>query len=121
MKASSTFSRVSLSIAVTMPIRIVRILDARKLIVLLGPGINSRGPPAFPEPRASRAEALSALAHGRRRDTRRGVVWIANAAAWRRARLLHERLRDRSLFVRSVCARVWLLWDALRRRDHRRA
>src|SRR5258705_10667279 len=100
-----------------MPIRIVRILDARKLIVLLALVLTAAAPPAFPEPR-SRAEALSALASADAATRAEAVVWIANRGGMPDARLLHERLRDESPFVRSYAEQgLWRLWTRSGDRD----
>jgi tetratricopeptide (TPR) repeat protein len=67
--------------------------------------------PAFPEPPKSRGEALGALASADAATRAEAVVWIANRGGMQDARLLHERLRDESLFVRSYAEQgLWLLW-----------
>jgi tetratricopeptide (TPR) repeat protein len=94
-----------------MPIRIVRTLDARKRIVLLALVLTAAAPSAFPEPPRSRAEALSALASADAATRAEAVVWIASRGGMQDARLLHERLRDESPFVRSYAEQgLWLLW-----------
>lgn len=86
-------------------------MDARALMVLLAAVLTAAAAPAFPEPPKSRAEALQALASADAATRAEAVVWIANRGAMADARLLHERLRDESAFVRDYAERgLWLLW-----------
>jgi tetratricopeptide (TPR) repeat protein len=68
--------------------------------------------PAFPEPPASREQALSALKSDDAATRAEAVVWLANRGAMSDAPLLHERLRDESAFVRGFAEQgLWLLWS----------
>ena len=85
--------------------------DARNLIVLLAVVLTAAAPHAFPEPPKSRAAALESLASPDAATRAEAVVWIANLGGMDDARLLHERLRDESAFVRSYAEQgLWLLW-----------
>ena len=101
-----------------MHIRTMPIPDARNLIVLFAAVLTAAAPPAFPEPPRSRGEALSALAGADAAKRAEAVVWIANRGGMQDAALLHERLRDESLFVRSYAEQgLWLLWARSGDRD----
>jgi tetratricopeptide (TPR) repeat protein len=91
------------------------LLDDRKRIVLLSvllaAVITAAAPPAFPESPKSRGEALAALASPDAAARGEAVVWIANRGSMKDALLLHERLRDESLFVRGYAEQgLWMLW-----------
>jgi tetratricopeptide (TPR) repeat protein len=85
----------------------MRLPDAVLAILLLTAAV----PAAFPAPPQTRAEALSALASTDAATRAEAVVWIANRGGMTDAALLHERLRDESLFVRGFAEQgLWLLW-----------
>lgn len=89
----------------------MRLLDAPGFIAILALCLTAAAPPAFPEPPKSRAQALAQLASPDAAARAEAVVWIANRGAMQDARLLHERLRDESAFVRGYAERgLWLLW-----------
>jgi tetratricopeptide (TPR) repeat protein len=68
--------------------------------------------PAFPEPPKSRDAALAALSSPDAATRAEAVTWIANRGGMADAPLLHERLRDESLFVRGFAEQgLWLLWS----------
>jgi len=80
--------------------------------VLLAAMLTAAAPAAFPEPPKARAEALAALASADAATRAEAVVWLANHGAMADARLLHERLRDESAFVRGFAEQgLWLLWS----------
>ena len=80
-------------------------------MVLLAAVLTMAAPAAFPEPPKSRDEALAALKNADTATRAEAVVWIANRGAMAERRLLHERLRDESAFVRSYAEQgLWLLW-----------
>ena len=84
--------------------------DARA-ILLLALVLTAAAPAAFPEPPKTRAEALAGLANRDTATRAEAVVWMANRGAMQDAALLHERLRDESLLVRSYAEQgLWLLW-----------
>jgi tetratricopeptide (TPR) repeat protein len=86
----------------------MRLPDAVLAILLLTAAV----PAAFPAPPQTRAEALRALASTDAATRAEAVVWIANRGAMTDAALLHERLRDESLFVRDFAEQgLWLLWS----------
>jgi tetratricopeptide (TPR) repeat protein len=94
------------------------ILDARQLIAFLALLLTAAAFPAFPDPPKSRGDALAALSSPDAATRAEAVVWIANRGAMQDARLLHERLRDESLFVRSYAEQgLWLLWARSGDRD----
>jgi tetratricopeptide (TPR) repeat protein len=67
--------------------------------------------PAFPEPPATRAEALAALENPVTERRAEAVVWVANHGRMDDTALLLKRLHDESLFVRGYAERgLWLLW-----------
>ncbi len=67
--------------------------------------------PAFPEPPATRAEALAALENPQAERRAEAVVWVANHGRMDDTALLAKRLHDESLFVRGYAERgLWLLW-----------
>lgn len=67
---------------------------------------------AFPEPPKSRGEALAALQSADAATRAEAVVWLANRGGMADAPLLHQRLRDESLFVRGFAEQgLWLLWS----------
>jgi tetratricopeptide (TPR) repeat protein len=67
--------------------------------------------PAFPEPPATRAEALAALENPQTERRAEAVVWVANHGRMDDTALLVKRLHDESLFVRGYAERgLWLLW-----------
>jgi tetratricopeptide (TPR) repeat protein len=79
-------------------------------MVLLAALLTAAASPAFPQP-ATREQALGALASADAARRAEAVVWLANRGAMADARLLHERLRDESAFVRGYAERgLWLLW-----------
>jgi tetratricopeptide (TPR) repeat protein len=79
-------------------------------MVLLA-ALTVAAPAAFPQPPASRAEALAALKNADAATRAEAVVWIANRGGMADAPLLHERLRDESSFVRGFAEQgLWLLW-----------
>lgn len=81
-------------------------------MVLLVAALTAAVPPAFPQPPQTRAEALGALASPDAATRAEGVVWLANRGGMEDAPLLHERLRDKSSFVRGFAERgLWLLWS----------
>ena len=83
----------------------------RFLMVLLAAALTTAAAPAFPEPPKSREAALGALRSPDAATRAEAVTWIANRGSMADAALLHERLRDESLFVRSFAERgLWLLW-----------
>ena len=85
-------------------------MDARLAMVLLAALLTGAASPAFPQP-ATREQALSALASPEAARRAEAVVWLANRGAMADARLLHERLRDESAFVRGYAEQgLWLLW-----------
>ena len=85
-------------------------LDAGLRIVLFAL-LTAAAAAAFPEPPQSREQALGALASPDAAARAEAVVWIANRGGMDDARLLHERLRDESAFVRSFAEQgLWLLW-----------
>ena len=97
----------------------MRLLDAPGFIVTLAIALTAAAPSAFPAPPpaaptgepASRQQALARLASPDAAARAQAVVWIANRGGMRDARLLHERLRDESAFVRGYAERgLWLLW-----------
>jgi tetratricopeptide (TPR) repeat protein len=74
--------------------------------------LTAAPPPAFPEPPASREQALSALKSDDAATRAEAVVWLANRGGMSDAPLLHERLRDESAFVRGFAEQaLWLLWS----------
>lgn len=67
--------------------------------------------PAFPEPPATRAEALAALEDAQTARRAEAVVWVANHGRMDDTALLAKRLHDESPFVRGYAERgLWLLW-----------
>ncbi|HKX38535.1 MAG TPA: tetratricopeptide repeat protein [Burkholderiales bacterium] len=67
--------------------------------------------PAFPQPPATRAEALAALEHPVTERRAEAVVWVANHGRMDDTPLLMKRLHDDSPFVRGYAERaLWLLW-----------
>lgn len=67
--------------------------------------------PAFPQPPATRAEALAALEHPVTERRAEAVVWVANHGRMDDTPLLTKRLHDDSPFVRGYAERaLWLLW-----------
>jgi tetratricopeptide (TPR) repeat protein len=73
--------------------------------------LTTAAPVAFPEPPKTRAEAVAGLANADAATRAEAVVWMANRGAMNDAALLHERLRDESLLVRSYAEQgLWLLW-----------
>src|SRR5687767_2654744 len=86
-------------------------ISNRSVIVLLALQLTAAAPAAFPEMPASREAALAALRSPDTATRAEAVVWIANRGTMQDARLLHERLRDESGFVRSYAEQgLWLLW-----------
>jgi len=84
----------------------------RLLAVLVAAILTAAAPPAFPEPPATRDEALSALRSADAATRAEAVVWLANRGGMSDAALLHERLRDESAFVRGFAEQgLWLLWS----------
>lgn len=68
--------------------------------------------PAFPDAPQSREEALAALQSPDAATRAEGIVWIANRGAPADDGLLHERLRDENVLVRSYAEQaLWLLWS----------
>jgi tetratricopeptide (TPR) repeat protein len=100
-------------------IRTMRLSDAPGFVFILALGLTAAAPPAFPQPPSaapaapkSRQEAISNLASPDTATRAAAVVWIANRGGMQDARLLHERLRDESAFVRSFAEQgLWLLWS----------
>ena len=81
-------------------------------MVLLALALTAAAAPAFPAPPQSREQALAALTSDDAATRAEAVVWIANRGAAADDRLLHERLRDESAFVRSYAEQaLWLLWS----------
>jgi len=73
--------------------------------------------PAFPEPPASRTQALADLESPVTERRAEAVVWVANHGGMDDAGLLMKRLRDDSAFVRGFAEQgLWLLWG--RSGDH---
>ena len=67
--------------------------------------------PAFPQPPATRTEALAALEHPVTERRAEAVVWVANHGRMDDTPLLMKRLHDDSPFVRGYAERaLWLLW-----------
>ncbi len=80
-------------------------------ILLLALALTAASAPAFPEPPKSRDAALSALRSPDAATRAEAITWIANRGGMPDAPLLHERLRDESLFVRGFAEQgLWLLW-----------
>lgn len=80
-------------------------------ILLLALALTAAPAPAFPEPPKSRDAALSALRSPDAATRAEAITWIANRGGMTDAPLLHERLRDESLFVRGFAEQgLWLLW-----------
>lgn len=80
-------------------------------ILLLVAALTAAAAPAFPEPPKTRAAALAALKSPDAATRAEAIGWIANRGAMDDAPLLHERLRDESLFVRGFAEQgLWLLW-----------
>jgi len=68
--------------------------------------------PAFPQPPATRAEALAALEDPVTERRAEAVVWVANHGSMQDTPLLMKRLHDESPFVRGFAERgLWLLWS----------
>jgi tetratricopeptide (TPR) repeat protein len=68
--------------------------------------------PAFPQPPATRAEALAALDDPITKRRAEAVVWMANHGRMEDSALLMKRLHDDSPFVRGYAERgLWLLWS----------
>src|SRR5512134_1781793 len=68
--------------------------------------------PAFPQPPATRAEALAALDDPVTERRAEAVVWMANHGRMEDSALLMKRLHDDSPFVRGYAERgLWLLWS----------
>ena len=83
----------------------------RIAMLLLAAGLTAAAAPAFPEPPKSRDAALAALRSPDAATRAEAVNWIANRGGMADAPLLHERLRDESLFVRGFAEQgLWLLW-----------
>ena len=81
-------------------------------MVLLAAALTAAAAPAFPEPPKSRDAALAALRSPDAATRAEAVNWIANRGGMPDAPLLHERLRDESLFVRGFAEQgLWLLWS----------
>ena len=81
-------------------------------MVLLAVALTAAAPRAFPQVPQTRAEALGALASPDAATRAEAVVWLANRGGMEDALLLHERLRDESLFVRGFAEQgLWLLWS----------
>jgi tetratricopeptide (TPR) repeat protein len=81
-------------------------------IVLLACALTLAAPPAFPQPPASRAEALAALRSAETTVRMEAIVWLANHGGMADAALLHERLRDESALVRGYAEQgLWALWS----------
>jgi tetratricopeptide (TPR) repeat protein len=81
-------------------------------MVLLVAGLTAAAPAAFPEPPATREQALSALQSADAATRAEAVVWLANRGGMADAPLLQARLRDESLFVRGFAEQgLWLLWS----------
>lgn len=81
-------------------------------MVLLAVALTAAAPRAFPQAPQTRAEALGALASPDAATRAEAVVWLANRGGMEDALLLHERLRDESLFVRGFAEQgLWLLWS----------
>jgi tetratricopeptide (TPR) repeat protein len=73
--------------------------------------LTAAAPAAFPEPPATREQALTALKSADAATRAEAVVWLANRGGMADAPLLHERLRDESAFVRGFAEQgLWLLW-----------
>jgi tetratricopeptide (TPR) repeat protein len=84
-------------------------LDAAILLLV---SLTMAACPAFPEPPASREQALAALRDPDAAARAEAVVWIANRGGPADDGLLHERLRDESALVRSYAEQgLWLLWS----------
>ena len=84
----------------------------RIAMVLLAAALTAAAAPAFPEPPNSRDAALAALRSPDAATRAEAVNWIANRGGMPDAPLLHERLRDESLFVRGFAEQgLWLLWS----------
>jgi tetratricopeptide (TPR) repeat protein len=67
--------------------------------------------PAFPQPPATRVEALAALEDPVTERRAEAVVWVANHGRMEDTPLLMKRLHDDSAFVRGYAERaLWLLW-----------
>jgi tetratricopeptide (TPR) repeat protein len=80
--------------------------------VLVAAILTVAAPAAFPEPPKTREQALSALNSSDAATRAEAVVWLANRGGTADARLLHERLRDESAFVRGFAEQgLWLLWS----------
>ena len=85
-------------------------LDAGLRIVLFGL-LTAAAAAAFPQQPQNREQALQGLASTDTATRAEAVVWIANHGSMADANLLHDRLRDESLFVRDFAERgLWLLW-----------
>jgi tetratricopeptide (TPR) repeat protein len=85
-------------------------LDAGLRIVLFGL-LTATAAAAFPQQPQNREQALRGLENADTATRAEAVVWIANHGSMADANLLHERLRDESLFVRDFAERgLWLLW-----------
>lgn len=81
-------------------------------ILLLALALTIAAAPAFPQPPASREQALAALRSDDAAARAEAVVWLANRGEPRDDSLLHERLRDESAFVRSYAEQaLWVLWS----------
>ena len=78
----------------------------RIAMVLLAAALTAAAAPAFPEPPKSRDAALAALRSPDAATRAEAVNWIANRGGMPDAPLLHERLRDESLFVRGFAEQV---------------
>ena len=66
---------------------------------------------AFPEPPATRAQALAALEGEDAAQRAEAVVWIAEHGRMEDTRRLAERLRDPSPFVRAAAEQaLWAVW-----------
>ena len=81
-------------------------------ILLLLLALTIAAAPAFPQPPASREQALAGLRSDDAAKRAEAVVWIANRGGPQDDGLLHERLRDESAFVRSYAEQaLWVLWS----------
>ena len=88
------------------------IAPSKLFTVFVAAILTAAAPAAFPEPPATREQALTALKSADAATRAEAVVWLANRGGMADAPLLHERLRDESAFVRGFAEQgLWLLWS----------
>ena len=84
----------------------------RPIQILLLAVLTALAASAFPQPPASREEALGALGSGNAEARAGAFVWLAEHGAAGDAAPLYERLRDENPAVRAYAEQaLWLLWS----------